>query len=188
MPIQIGAKPQADFGDPMGLLTDCHRRIERFLGVLQKSTQLDQTRPLVSPEREIVENALRYFSTSAPRHTQDEEESLFPRLRRSDSPSVQEALNRIAVLEIEHNEADLLHAEVDRLFRVWLGQSALTEGQSQSLSQALDRLGELYEGHIAIEEAAVFPCASAVLKADEKASMGNEMALRRGLQPAYIQK
>jgi hypothetical protein len=32
MPVQIGAKTH-NFSDPTGLLSDCHRRIEMFLGV-----------------------------------------------------------------------------------------------------------------------------------------------------------
>ena len=33
MPITIGAKRESDFTDPIGMLGDCHRRIERFLNV-----------------------------------------------------------------------------------------------------------------------------------------------------------
>lgn len=42
MPITIGAKPAGDFSNPIELLSDCHRRIERFLGVL--ATVARQTR------------------------------------------------------------------------------------------------------------------------------------------------
>ena len=31
MGIQIGAKPDSGFDDPIGMLKDCHRRIEHFL-------------------------------------------------------------------------------------------------------------------------------------------------------------
>ena len=34
MPIQIGARPDSGFDDPIGMLTDCHRRIEQFLNIL----------------------------------------------------------------------------------------------------------------------------------------------------------
>lgn len=34
MPVQVGA-PVHSFSDPTGLLSDCHRRIEMFLGALQ---------------------------------------------------------------------------------------------------------------------------------------------------------
>ena len=33
MPVQIGAKAH-NFTDPTGLLSDCHRRVEMFLGAL----------------------------------------------------------------------------------------------------------------------------------------------------------
>jgi hypothetical protein len=33
MPIVIGAKRESDFTDPIGMLSDCHRRIEMFLNV-----------------------------------------------------------------------------------------------------------------------------------------------------------
>ena len=33
MPIVIGAKRESDFTDPIGMLGDCHRRIEMFLNV-----------------------------------------------------------------------------------------------------------------------------------------------------------
>jgi hypothetical protein len=34
MPVAIGQKLESDFRNPLGLLSDCHRRIERFLGGL----------------------------------------------------------------------------------------------------------------------------------------------------------
>ena len=34
MAIQIGGRPDHGFHEPLGLLSDCHRRIERFLHVL----------------------------------------------------------------------------------------------------------------------------------------------------------
>jgi hypothetical protein len=36
MPITIRAKPAGNFSNPLELLSDCHRRIERFLAVLVK--------------------------------------------------------------------------------------------------------------------------------------------------------
>jgi hypothetical protein len=36
MPVVIGGRPDSSFSDPLGLLTDCHRRIERFLGALRR--------------------------------------------------------------------------------------------------------------------------------------------------------
>ena len=83
MGIQIGAKPDSGFDDPIGMLKDCHRRIERFLGILCVVVNRVQGRSLIGEERDAVRAALQYFRTGGQRHTADEEESLFPRLRAS---------------------------------------------------------------------------------------------------------
>src|SRR5262245_4764030 len=80
MGIAIGGKPGSDFGNPIGLLTDCHRRIEKFLNVLQTVTRHGYGRALDDEHRQALELALRYFRDSAPKHAADEEESLFPRM------------------------------------------------------------------------------------------------------------
>ena len=78
MPIQIGAKV-ADVSKPMALLSDCHRRIEMFLGVLHGIAQ-PENRLLTKDEQGSLEKALNYFHDAAPKHTADEELSLFPGL------------------------------------------------------------------------------------------------------------
>ena len=86
MPIVIGAKRESDFTDPIGMLGDCHRRIEMFLNVLVRVAEQAQGEALNEEQRGALETALRYFREAAPKHTADEEESLFPRLRRIESP------------------------------------------------------------------------------------------------------
>ncbi|HEV2691229.1 MAG TPA: hemerythrin domain-containing protein, partial [Bryobacteraceae bacterium] len=83
MPIQIGQKKESDFSDPLGLLSDCHRRIERFLGVLIRICQKRNGGTMAADERQALETALTYFRNAAPKHTADEEDSLFPRMRAS---------------------------------------------------------------------------------------------------------
>lgn len=79
MPVQIGATTHS-YSEPTGLLSDCHRRIEMFLGSLERvAARVDQ--PFSSEFRSAPEAALRYFHEAAPKHMADEEESLFPRLR-----------------------------------------------------------------------------------------------------------
>jgi Hemerythrin HHE cation binding domain len=76
MPVQIGATTHS-FSQPIALLSDCHRRIEMFLGTLEKvAAQIDQ--PLVDDARRSLESALRYFREAVPKHTADEEQSGFP--------------------------------------------------------------------------------------------------------------
>jgi hemerythrin-like domain-containing protein len=177
MPIVIGAKPESNFTDPIGLLTDCHRRIERFLSVLVRVAADAQGGALTVEQRSALDTALRYFRDAAPKHTADEESTLFPRLR-SCAP---QALAEIDALESDHDRADEWHAEVDRLGREWLDSGALPAENAARLNLILTELSDLYRKHIAIEEGSVFPTASAVLPQADRISMGKEMAARRGL-------
>src|SRR6202051_4820731 len=81
MPIVIGAKRESDFTDPIGMLGDCHRRIEMFLNMLVRVAEQAHGEALNEEQRGALETALRYFREAAPKHTADEEERLFPRLR-----------------------------------------------------------------------------------------------------------
>src|ERR1035438_2114885 len=79
MAIQIGAKPDSGFDDPIGMLIDCHRRIERFLHVLCVVADRAWNRALTDEEVTAVQSALQYFRVGGLRHTADEEESLLDR-------------------------------------------------------------------------------------------------------------
>src|SRR5436190_12325230 len=109
MPIVIGAKPESNFDDPIGLLTDCHRRIEMFLGVLTQLAEEGRGGELTDEQRVSLANALKYFREAAPKHTADEEVTLFPRLRASEDPEVLAILDRVDSLESDHRRADLDH-------------------------------------------------------------------------------
>src|SRR5574340_539072 len=118
MPVQIGANVHS-FSNPMGLLSDCHRRIEMFLGSLEAVAKtIDQ--PLNEEIARGLSAALRYFREAAPKHTADEEESLFPRLREIHNADVQDALAHLGDLEKDHHWATAVHAEVDRLGQQYL--------------------------------------------------------------------
>src|SRR5581483_6527247 len=174
MPIQIGQKQESDFNNPLGLLSDCHRRIEHFLQVLIRGIELASVRALGSDERSAFEKALVYFRDAAPKHTADEEDSLFPRLRATEDGSA--TLDRLEELERDHTEAAKDHDTVDRLGRMLLAQGNLPAGQQQDISNALSRLSLMYSRHIAIEDRELFPLAGRLLRAEELAAVGREMA------------
>jgi hemerythrin-like domain-containing protein len=181
MPITIGAKPESDFTDPIGMLGDCHRRIERFLNVLAALAAGYQGRPLTEEHRTALDTSLRYFREAAPKHTADEEESLFPRLKQSSDPSALALMARIESLEQDHECAAKVHDEVNRLGQRWIAIGTLSPEEASRLATALDQLVRLYKHHIAIEDSEVFPRASALLSASDCASVGAEMAARRGV-------
>ena len=179
--IQIGAKKESSFQDPIGLLTDCHRRVERFLSVLAQVAAQARGENLTGEHRTAVETALRYFRESAPKHTADEEESLFPRLRALNRPAMKEVLARLDTLERDHAEAEISHAEVDRLGQTWLVSGSLPPADIARFSNLLTGLKNLYRTHIQVEERDVFPVA-ALLTAAQREVIGAEMAARRGVE------
>ncbi|MCC6661400.1 MAG: hemerythrin domain-containing protein [Phycisphaerales bacterium] len=176
------------FDEPLALLTDCHRRIEMFLDVLRRVAREFSGRPLDAAAERAVRTAKRYFAEAAPKHTADEEESLFPRLRAAagvagGAGAHGEGASTVARLQDDHARADVMHARVDVLLGEWLGEGggALAKGKAAELSSLLDSLGDLYAGHIHTEEAEVFPLAARLLSAPDLAAVGAEMRARRGL-------
>lgn len=177
MPVQIGGQTHS-FSEPTGLLSDCHRRIEMFLGSLDRLAKL-ANRPLDTDSRTALETALRYFREAAPKHTADEEESLFPRLRQKRHPEIEAAIQTLAPLEQDHRRADSLHAEVDRLGRKCLEQGSLPPEQAEQFRKAMAELLSIYGEHMRIEDEVVFPVAGRMLSTAEKAAIAGEMAARR---------
>ena len=180
MPIQIGQKRQADFDDPLGMLSDCHRRIEHFLTILGRLARQFRGAALAESERKALENALDYFRHSGPRHTADEEDSLFPRMRSCEAAAA--ALATIEALHSEHLVADRAHAEVDALGSRWLREGQLNNADAARLVELLESLEKMYARHIELEDRELFPAAGQALTPAEIAIIGEEMARRRGLR------
>jgi hemerythrin-like domain-containing protein len=177
MPVQIGQKTHS-FSDPTGLLSDCHRRIEMFLSTLANvGRTLD--RPLTPEVGHSLELSLKYFQEAAPKHTADEEASLFPRLRKLDDAELQAALTQLDHLEEDHRAADKLHAMVDRLGRKYLATGKLDGEDVKQFRESVAGLRAIYEPHIRLEDEVVFPLAKRVLAEKDKAEIAGEMAGRR---------
>jgi hemerythrin-like domain-containing protein len=182
MPINIGNKLESDFRNPIGMLSDCHRRIERFLGALLSIAEQAAGGPIPEDHRKHFETALRYFSEAAPKHTLDEEESLFPRLLEHKSYETDSALAILEVLEAEHVTASERHSIIDKLGNEWLLQATLSEAATDLLISNLKRLQSDYGTHISLEENNLFPLADRLLTPGEKRLIALEMAGRRGVQ------
>jgi hypothetical protein len=58
MGIRIGAKPDNGFDDPIGMLKDCHRRIEHFLQTLCVVEERAAARAMTEEEATAVKPAL----------------------------------------------------------------------------------------------------------------------------------
>ena len=177
MPVQIGEVPHS-FSDPTGLLSDCHRRIEMFLGSLDAVARVMDC-PLTEETRRALDSALRYFREAAPKHTADEEESLFPRLRQVHHPDVQSALARLDGLENDHRRAAPLHAEVESLGQKYLSKGSLPPADVEGFRKAVASLKSMYQQHIRVEDDVVFPVAAQLMSPIDRAAIAAEMASRR---------
>ena len=175
MAIQIGAKPDSGFDNPIGMLTDCHRRIEKFIGILCNVVQLAGGRELTEEEVSAVQKALHYFQHGGETHTSDEEESLFPRLRGKSIPAVES----IAQLQSEHRDASRLHKSIEQFYTTWISTGVLSAAGESQLSSETRQLKDLYTKHIHVEETIVFPFAAQTLDTQTLATIGREFGLRR---------
>ena len=186
MPLQIGQRPDHGFAQPLGLLSDCHRRIEHFLRVLLAINREAAGGPLDAGPRAELEAALTYFATAARQHTADEEESLFPRLRAANDSAMIQALDVLDRLERDHQEAERRHAAVDVLGRRWLSIGALHPAEVGALRAHLAALQLLYQEHISVEDRELFPAAARLLSAGQLIEVGLEMAARRKAGPKTL--
>jgi hemerythrin-like domain-containing protein len=177
--IQIGQKPSPTFQQPLELLSDCHRRIENFLGALGLVGERAANRDLTGQEREALATALRYFREAAPKHTADEEESLFPRMRSSEHPLARGALESIRRLEADHEATRGDHEAIDQIGLKWLEAGRLPEAERAEFCERVARLRSLYQAHIQVEDHEVFPAAAKILGEADLLAMGREMAARR---------
>ena len=174
--IQIGAKPDAGFDDPLAMLRDCHRRIEHFLNIVCLVVDRAAKRALSDEETAAIQAALNYFRVGGLRHNADEEQSLFPRMREAGATDQAVAIDG---LEHDHRDAAEMHDKVDALYTAWIANGALAPAQHEELTSATSKLKHLYADHIKLEEEVVFPRAAQMLKPDALAAMGEEFRARR---------
>ena len=74
---------KADFTKPLEVLFQCHSRIAANLEALRRASESLQ-KPDECDFKEVfatIDTVLTHFSTAGIKHTQDEEESLFPLMR-----------------------------------------------------------------------------------------------------------
>ena len=153
-----------------------------FLGALEGVASVID-RPLTEETRAALEFALRYFREAAPKHTADEEESLFPRLRRNRDPNVEAAIKSLEPLERDHLLAASVHAEMEELGQRYLSAGSLESTGVEAFRKAIVSLVSIYKQHIIIEDDLVFPLAKRLLSGADKAAIANEMAARRKVKP-----
>jgi hemerythrin-like domain-containing protein len=161
------------------MMEDCHQRIRFFLKTLTRIANAPGEGQLDPELEEALGKALTYFREAAPRHTADEEQSLFPRLRHLNDPLVSSMESTLQCLEQEHAHADAAQKQIDDLAGRWLDGGSLTKFERGKLRSSIKELSAHYEQHMAVEEQIVFTLAKKILSASEQQEIGREMAGRR---------
>lgn len=183
--LTIGAPLEHTLDQPLGLLSDCHRRIERFLDTLIRVTEVIGAQELTPEARTALQTALQYFRDAGPMHTRDEEESLFPRLRqiaKGDGEAAEKAKHAFSIVErlqTDHEAADKRHLVIDGIGSRWLKEGTLPAAEVQALQHELRDLRAFYASHITAEDATLFPLAETLLDKQQLQEIGREMAARR---------
>lgn len=184
--VNLGPPRESGFAQPLGLLSDCHRRIESFLCDMRRVACEGRGAALSDTDRARLAAAVHYFTIAAPRHTADEEESLFPRLRAATGEQARRAINELKRLEADHDRADACHTEANALANRWLCEGSLDVVAAERLIELLETLAAIYAAHIAVEDSQVFPAATEVLDHGQIEAIGREMATRRGLDFDHV--
>ncbi len=164
------------FQQPIELLRACHRRILNSLDILERLPAHLAEKGADEEARTAAQRVLNYFHEAAPNHHADEDEDLFPLLRRhcghpDSHPQLCEWLDHLTA---EHDEIeagwDRLEPALERIAR---GEATDLNGAEAWIHQ--------YRIHLDLEERAVLPFAEHLLGPDERRRIGASMAARRGI-------
>jgi hemerythrin-like domain-containing protein len=177
----IGQPHIPNFADPLGLMSHCHRKIEGFLLGLAASSEIlrNGRADKLAEAFRMIDAAREHFALRGFKHTEDEEASLFPRMRDYGGTEAVKALETLARLESDHRQAEETHAELDALIDL-LPRNGFISGEQLALYDVLvSELIGIYQPHIQIEDQVIFPTAARVLPPEVLKTIGEEMRMRR---------
>ena len=152
---------------PLDHLVACHNRIEERLWVLERVVDNWESKP--EEARQALDSVFRYFESSGVMHTEDEEQSVFPRIQGRLTEGERAYL---ADLERQHREADRLYEQLKQAPR---GPEELARYRD-----VVRQFAALYRAHIASENDRLIAVGRRVLSPGELDAISIEMKKRRG--------
>lgn len=163
-----------DARDPFEQLERSHRRLEERLEDLAWAAREARG---AAADVDAIRDVAAFFSRAVRRHEEDEEGSLFPRLRELAAKS--DLLPLLDRLAAEHREHVALHARLDEIIAQLDAKPDDTTAIAE-LSAVSDALAAAYRSHVDAEEKTLFPAARAALDRAALDAIGQEMQARRG--------
>lgn len=176
--------PAGGFDEPLELWLACHERVQRFCNLLGRLKEHVEKHGADAEAAESATSIRRYFNEAAPRHHEDEEIDLFPRLltrldEQATTPDADEPVHvraAIDVLTAEHRSNAVLWAAIDAaLARIAQGKAAVLEASQ------VEAFSRTYRRHIEVEESVVMPAMQRHFSAADWNDVGAAMARRRGV-------
>jgi len=161
-------------GDGFEVLDACHRQTLETLATLDALVARLASGAPDAEARTMAAGVVRFFSTAARQHHEDEERHVFPALLAGGDGDIAQAVSR---LQQDHHwlEADW--------FELAPQLDAVAAGQAWYDLDALRECVEVFVGlshdHIELEESLIYPAARVRLGAVERREMAREIAARR---------
>ncbi len=164
--VQIG-ESVATLATPLEHLVACHRRLEQRLATFVKAGAELEAKP--QQAMEAIASAIRFMDTNGAWHTEDEEESVFPRLKPYLTAQETTFVER---LQAEHLEAEELYVAL---------KSTVPElpGAKAAYLALAAQMQAIYRGHIQAEEEILLALARRDLQTPELDAIAVEMRARR---------
>jgi hemerythrin-like domain-containing protein len=163
--------------DAVDMLLACHQRIRNFTGIALRLAEAEGAGAQeVSNAAEAVH---RYYTVALPLHEEDENRSVYPRLRKALTPETD-----AFALDLMIEQHGPINEVVDRLVLLWSelrSNPALLPALRPRLRTNTARLVELWNEHLSLEEEIVFPLIRKSLAAAELEAIHREMKQRRGV-------
>ena len=156
--------------DPFARLVHAHGLIEEQLVHLERAADALRDAAHRAPALEAIADVLTFFSLAGAQHNDDEERTLFPRLR--GLPAFTQMLD---AFDVQHRMNDAAFAQLVAAAR------GFAPGAEAKIRDLAFRFADMHRGHIIAEERALFPLAAKALAPDVVAQMGVEMSARGSL-------
>lgn len=157
---------------PLAYILADHRRQRALFDLC------DDLADALAYEPTIAKEVADFIADAMSLHVQDEEEDLFPLLRRRalDEDKIEPT---IGLLRGDHAADQTFASQIERDLRTCVARNC--ETLEQPLRNALRTFADRQRRHLAIENAIVLPLAQRRLTASDLECLGNRMAARRGI-------
>jgi hemerythrin-like domain-containing protein len=170
--IQIGTGLPPVAEEPLEHLVACHDRILQRLETLERVGENFDAQPEAAVQ--ALYRTLDFFNTSGRLHTEDEEESVFPRIREHIGAAGIEYLD---ALEEQHRQKEAVYDQLRRLAGEL--RESVTPERVATYRNVAGQLCDLYRAHIASENEVLVRMGHEALSSEELASIREEMRSRR---------